>query len=158
MERFDETLREQVHAMFDVMYKAKGVGLAGPQVDYPWRVAVINISWEEKDEIVLVNPEVTALSGQEIDEEGCLSFPGLMGKVERATTCTVRAFGLDGKPIDVTGEGLLARALQHETDHLDGILFTTRLSPAEKQAMKKDLRELELKWKAKQRPRRSIRK
>lgn len=158
VERFDEALREQARAMFDVMYKAKGVGLAGPQVDYRWRIAVINISWEPKDEIILVNPEVSALSGQEIDEEGCLSFPGLMGKVERAKTCTVRAFGLDGKPIEVTGEGLLARALQHETDHLDGILFVTRLSPAERQVMKKDLKDLEQKWKDKQKPRRIIRK
>ncbi len=158
VEVFDEALRAQVQAMFDLMYKSKGVGLAGPQVDYPRRLAVINTSWEPKDELVLVNPEIVSMSGQEVDEEGCLSFPGLMGKVERAKVCTVHAFGLDGKPFEVTGEGLLARALQHEVDHLDGILFVTRLSPAERQALKKDLRELETKWKEKQKPKRYIRK
>lgn len=158
VEAFDEALREQVSAMFDLMYKSKGVGLAGPQVAYSYRLAVINTTWEPKDELILVNPEITSMSGQEIDEEGCLSFPGLMGKVERASACTVRAFGLDGKPFEVTGEGLLARALQHEVDHLDGVLFVTRLSPAERQAMKKDLKELETKWKERQKPRRFIRK
>lgn len=158
VETFDEALRAQARAMLDLMYRSKGVGLAGPQVAYAWRLAVINVTWEAKDEIVLVNPEIASMSGQEIDEEGCLSFPGLMGKVERATACTVRAFDLDGSPIEVAGEGLLARALQHEVDHLDGVLFVTRLSPAERQAMRKDLRELEKKWKERQRPRRFIRK
>lgn len=158
VETFDEALREQARAMFDLMYRSKGVGLAGPQVDYARRLAVINTTWEPKDELVLVNPEIVSMSGQEIDEEGCLSFPGLMGKVERAKVCTVRAFDLDGTPFEVTGEGLLARALQHEVDHLDGVLFVTRLSPAERQAMKKDLRELEKKWKERQKPRRFIRK
>lgn len=110
--------------MADTMYDAEGVGLAAPQVGISKRVAVIDTGDEEHGLIELINPEIISKSGEQLGPEGCLSFPGLLGDVRRAMVCKVRALNRDGETFEIEGEGLLARALQHEIDHLNGILFT----------------------------------
>ncbi|HOJ78189.1 MAG TPA: peptide deformylase [Bacillota bacterium] len=130
----DPVLREQAKAipkitkrikklakdMLDTMYNANGVGLAAPQVGISERIIVIDVG---KGPIVLVNPEIIAAEGKEKDTEGCLSIPGRSEYVTRAAHVEVSALNLDGDTIKVEGSGLLARALQHEIDHLNGILF-----------------------------------
>jgi len=122
--------------MFETMYKRGGVGLAANQVGVLKRVVVIDINSgkenQGKEKIVLINPEIVALEGEEIKEEGCLSLPGLYRKVKRAAFVKVKAQNLDGEEFTIEGEGLLARALQHEIDHLNGIVFIDRLSPLQK--------------------------
>jgi peptide deformylase len=117
-------VRRLARDMLETMYAASGVGLAAPQVGARQRVVVVDAG---ENPITLVNPQVTAAEGEQIGLEGCLSLPDLVGEVRRAQWVTVRGLGLDGKPIIVEGEGLLARALQHEVDHLDGILFIARV-------------------------------
>jgi peptide deformylase len=110
--------------MLETMYAAPGVGLAAPQVGVRQRVIVVDVAEEP---IVLINPEITATDGQQAGLEGCLSLPDLVGEVRRAQWVTVKGLDRRGKPITVEGEGLLARALQHEVDHLNGILFVARV-------------------------------
>lgn len=114
--------------MWATMRAARGVGLAAPQVGLSLRVAVIDVKPEGKsDPLVLINPEIVSQEGQLRDEEGCLSVPGIYSKLQRFSKVRVRALGEDGKPWERTGEGLLARAFQHEIDHLDGKLYVDRL-------------------------------
>jgi peptide deformylase len=133
---FNEEIRNLVNDMFETMYKRGGVGLAANQVGVLKRVVVIDINSgkenQGKEKIVLINPEIVALEGEEIKEEGCLSLPGLYRKVKRAAFVKVKAQNLDGEEFTIEGEGLLARALQHEIDHLNGIVFIDRLSPLQK--------------------------
>lgn len=106
--------------MAETMYAANGVGLAAPQVGINKRIVVIDTG----DGIIeLINPEIIAMEGEQIGPEGCLSIPGITGEVKRAQMCKVRALDRHGKPFEMAGEGLLARAFQHEIDHLNGILF-----------------------------------
>ena len=115
--------------MWATMNAARGVGLAAPQVGLSLRLAVIDVRPEGKPQrLVLINPEIVETSGEQREEEGCLSIPGIFGKLTRAARVRVRALGEDGKPWELTGEGLLARAFQHEIDHLDGKLYVDRLS------------------------------
>ncbi|CAM3307093.1 MULTISPECIES: peptide deformylase [Saccharibacillus] len=109
--------------MAETMYDAQGVGLAAPQVGILKRVIVIDVG-DEHGLIAMINPEIVEREGEQFGAEGCLSIPGLNGDVRRAQTVTVRGLDRDGQSLSVTGSGLLARALQHEIDHLDGILFT----------------------------------
>jgi peptide deformylase len=109
--------------MADTMYDAEGVGLAAPQVGISKRVTVIDVG-DENGLIELINPKIVSRSGEQFGPEGCLSFPGLLGDVRRAQTCKVRALNRHGDVFEIEGEDLLARALQHEIDHLNGILFT----------------------------------
>lgn len=137
VKRYNEQLRALVTDMIDTMHAANGLGLAAPQVGVPLRVAVIEMPANEEEGIpaqlyVLCNPEIVKARGEEVEEEGCLSLPGYVGEITRAATVTVKAFTPEGKPIRVKGEGLLARALQHEMDHLDGILFVDRLESLDK--------------------------
>jgi len=120
-----DDLRQLVEDMFETMHAAEGIGLAAPQVGRLERVAVVEI---EKDRLVLINPEIVAESGQDRGEEGCLSIPDIYGDVERAKRITVRAMGIDGAMLEREAEGLLARAIQHEIDHLHGKLFIDYLS------------------------------
>ena len=114
--------------MWATMNAARGVGLAAPQIGLNLRVAVIDVRPEGKSQrLVLINPEIVSMEGEQKDEEGCLSIPGVYAKLKRAAKVRVRALGEDGKPWEMTGEGLLARAFQHETDHLDGKLYVDRL-------------------------------
>lgn len=110
--------------MKDTMYEANGVGLAAPQIGVSKRVVVIDVG---EGLLELLNPEIIAMNGEEIDTEGCLSIPGVQGEVKRAAEVTVKALNREGKEFEIKGTGLLARALQHEIDHLEGILFVDRL-------------------------------
>lgn len=110
--------------MFDTMYNAEGVGLAAPQVGILKRIVVIDTG---DNPIALINPEIVSTEGKAIDEEGCLSIPGEQGKVERPTKVTVKAQNAKGEQIVITGEDLLARAICHEVDHLDGVLYIDKI-------------------------------
>ncbi len=137
VKQFNDALRALVDDMFETLRAAHGVGLAAPQIGVPMRVTVIEIPADEEEgtparSYALCNPEIVRSVGEDTDDEGCLSLPGYVGEVTRAAVVTVKAFTPEGKPIRVKGEGLLARALQHELDHLDGILFIDRLESLDK--------------------------
>ncbi len=132
----NDDIRRLVEDMFETMHESKGVGLAAPQVGVNLRVAVIDIG---EDPLVLINPQILKHSGKETCDEGCLSFPGLTEKVERAKKVVAEATDLDGSVYEIEAEGLLARAIQHELDHLDGVLFIDRISKARKLQIKHEL-------------------
>ena len=117
-------MRRLTRDMLETMYAASGVGLAAPQVGVQQRVIVVDVG---ENPITLVNPEITTAEGEQVGLEGCLSLPDLVGEVRRAEWVVAKGLNRHGKPITVEGEGLLARALQHEIDHLDGILFIARI-------------------------------
>ena len=122
--RVTRRVRRLASRMLETMYDAQGIGLAAPQVGVRRRVVVVDVG--EKP-IVLINPEITAAEGEQVGLEGCLSLPDLVGEVPRAEWVMAKGLNRRGKPIAVEGEGLLARALQHEVDHLNGILFIARV-------------------------------
>lgn len=132
--KIDATLRRLLRSMAQTMYDADGVGLAAPQVGVLQRVVVIDVG---EGLLELINPEIiTSEDDKELGVEGCLSLPGLVGDIYRSQKVTVRAFNVQGKEFKIEGEGLLARALQHELDHLDGVLFIDKaqnLRPAQSQ-------------------------
>lgn len=142
---FDDALRLLVEDMFASMYDAQGIGLAAPQIGISKRLTVIDLSFQKKpeDKIVLVNPEIVAKSGKQVEEEGCLSLPEIRDRVVRAAEVTVRAQDASGKPVEVSGTELLSRALQHEIDHLDGILFIFRLSRLKRDLQLRRIRKLQ---------------
>jgi peptide deformylase len=151
VERFDAELARTARAMFDVMYELRGVGLAAPQVGLALRLLVLNPTGERKSadqELVLVNPRIEQRRDPEFGEEGCLSFPGIYAEVERAREAVVAWQDLDGREHRETLSGFLARIVQHETDHLDGVLFVDRLSPIDKLRVRPHLQELERRFKA----------
>jgi len=124
VERVDDRIRKLIEDMFQTMYAAPGVGLAANQVGLSLRLAVIDIKPNGRSEkIVLINPEIESLSGDIEEEEGCLSLPGFYAETKRRSKARVRALNESGLPIVVEGEGLLARALQHEIDHLEGKVY-----------------------------------
>lgn len=126
-------LQKIVREMFDLMYAAEGIGLAANQVALPWRVFVINLTadkTETSEEHVFINPEIVKRKGTVEAEEGCLSMPKLYGQVKRSAEIVVEAFDLDGRGFEMTLDDLASRAVQHELDHLDGVLFTDRMSEA----------------------------
>ncbi|MEO5565845.1 MAG: peptide deformylase [Luteimonas sp.] len=125
--------------MFETMYAAPGIGLAASQVDVHRRFMVIDVSEEKDQRLVFVNPEIIASNGEEICEEGCLSVPGIFAEVTRANEVTVKALDRDGKPFELTTDGLLAVCIQHEIDHLDGKLFVDYLSPLKREMVRKKL-------------------
>lgn len=116
-------IKELIGDMLDTMYDHEGVGLAAPQVGILKRIVVIDISEEGNDPIVLINPEVISTSGEQMGSEGCLSVPGKVGMVKRPNVVKVRALDENMEEFEIEGEELLARALLHETDHLDGKLY-----------------------------------
>ena len=121
VERIDKKLKHLLDDMAETMYASEGVGLAAPQVGVPLRMAVINV--DKKKLYELINPTITEREGTAVDQEGCLSFPGIFGDVERAEKVRVEYTNRYGKKRFVEADGLLARCLQHEIDHLDGKLF-----------------------------------
>ncbi len=127
---FDGSLHMLVVDMLETMHDAGGVGLAAPQIGVPLRVVVIGIP-EEKD-IVLVNPQILTKFGERVVDEGCLSIPGYVGEVKRAVTVTVKGKTPRGKEIRITGEEMLAHALEHEIDHINGILYIDHLESPDK--------------------------
>lgn len=129
----DDSIRRLARDMHETMDAAPGVGLAGPQVGVMRRIIVVHVpegyqgEGEPEIRLTLINPEILKAQGREIDTEGCLSIPGWVGDVPRAQRITVRAMDLDNRVIRFKAEGFLARVIQHEVDHLDGILFIDRV-------------------------------
>jgi peptide deformylase len=141
---FDAELQKLIEDMFESMYAAQGVGLAAPQIGISRHIAVIDIT-NGKDpsaKLVLINPEILAIEGRQVEEEGCLSVPGFREKVRRPAKTTVRALDRHGKEFTMTGEGLLARAFCHETDHLNGRLFLSHLSSLKRELIQRKIRKL----------------
>jgi peptide deformylase len=141
---FNAELRQLADDMFESMYAAHGVGLAAPQIGIAKRIAVIDVTFKEDPDakIVLVNPEIVHIEGKQTSSEGCLSLPEFRENVTRPMKVTARAQNLEGKPIEVTGEELLARALLHETDHLNGKLFISHISALKRDLIKRKVRKL----------------
>lgn len=123
----NEKIKELAYDMLDTMYTANGVGLAAPQIGVLKRIAVIDVSPEGDKPIVLINPEIIESSGSQTGDEGCLSVPGKAGTVTRPNEVTVRAYNLKNQEIIVKGTELLARALCHELDHLDGVVYVEKV-------------------------------
>lgn len=144
VESFDGDLEKLAKDMVDTMVAAPGVGLAAPQVGIELRFAVVDITAGEDPNAlhILVNPEIFDPAGKDTDEEGCLSIPEITEKVTRPERIRVKALGLDGQPIEFEADGLLARVVCHEVDHLDGVLFVDRLSGLRKERVKRQLRRL----------------
>ena len=141
---FDGDLERLLEDMFESMYAANGVGLAAPQIGIPRRIAVVDVSAgkDPKAKIVLINPEIIATEGQQKEEEGCLSLPGIREAVKRPQHATVRALDRKGREFTMQGEGLLARAFCHETDHLNGRLFISHLSTLKRDLILRRIRKM----------------
>ena len=149
----DDELRVLIADMFETMYAAEGIGLAGPQVGVGKRVMVVDVNEEDGRRFALVNPTVVEQSrALEKEEEGCLSIPGVAAHVERPSTVVVEALDETGRPVRIEADGLLARCLQHEIDHLDGVLFIDRISPLKRSMLLKKYRSLQAEENAKARP------
>jgi peptide deformylase len=147
--QIDDELRATVRAMFDLMYEARGVGLAANQVALPFRFFLLNLTADpekKEEERVFINPAIVKRHSSVEDEEGCLSFPGVYFKVRRARKIRVKAYDLQGQEVDLEAEDLLSRAIQHETDHLDGKLFTDYLGPLSRTSVSGKLKEFETKY------------
>ena len=159
IEKIDNRIRELAQNMIETMHAANGVGLAAPQVGESLQLTVLDVSQvedrpstmelngENTDRqsampLVLINPEIDLGSETEMGTEGCLSFPEITGEIERAKSVTVRARNLDGEAIEIEATGFLARAIQHEVDHLNGILFIDRMSSAAKTSLSSKLKRL----------------
>ena len=135
----DET-KKIVADMFETMYAENGVGLAATQVDIHQRIVVIDVSEDKEQQLVLINPRITQKSGEiMVNEEGCLSVPGCYAKVDRNTEVTLEALDLDGNTYSLEASELLAICIQHELDHLKGVLFVDYLSPLKRQRIKTKL-------------------
>jgi peptide deformylase len=130
IKRVDAELRQIIREMFDLMYLSEGIGLAANQVDLPLRLFVVNLEAKpgEGEELVYINPVISHPKGSEESEEGCLSLPGLYGPVIRPSQVRVTAYRLSGEQVREDVTGLMARVVQHEFDHLDGVLFTDRMT------------------------------
>ena len=144
VESFNSELEKLAHDMVETMYAAPGIGLAAPQVGVERRLAVVDISVGEDAGSLhfFVNPEIIDERGRESDEEGCLSIPGVAEKVSRAAAIRVRAQDLQGETFELDAAGLFARAICHEVDHLDGVLFVDRVVGLRKERVKRQLRRL----------------
>jgi len=140
-------LHQFVADMFETMYASHGVGLAAPQVDVSKRLTVIDITGgeegQEPQQVVLINPEVVTKEGRQTGEEGCLSIPGFREPVTRSNKVVVKAVNEKGEPVQFEGEELLARAFEHEIDHLDGILFITHLSALKRDMIRRKIKKLQ---------------
>ena len=141
---FNDELQQLVADMFESMYAAQGVGLAAPQIGISKRIAVIDTTFKEDPtaKLVLINPEIVKKEGRQSGNEGCLSLPDFRETVARAKKVTVRAQDLEGKWFEHTGEDLLARALLHETEHLQGKLYISHISALKRDLMKRKIRKL----------------
>ena len=142
---FDDGLRQLVREMFESMYAAQGIGLAAPQISISQQLTVIDISFKKnpKEKLVLINPQVVETRGKQVEEEGCLSLPDIREKVARASKVKIRAQDLEGKWFERDADDLLARAFQHEIDHLDGVLFIFRISALKRDFVLRKIRKLQ---------------
>ncbi len=146
--RVNAELKEIVRKMFELMYEHQGIGLAANQVDLPLRLFIMNLKGKrgEGEELVFLNPVLSRHKGSDQAEEGCLSIPGVYGDVIRPKQVRVEAFGIDGSPISLELTGLAARCVQHETDHLDGVLFTDRMGESARSDIDDELYEFEVEY------------
>lgn len=137
VELLTQELKGLIEDMAETMYAAPGVGLAATQVGEPWQIFVVDCASEDEssDLRIFVNPEILASNGKTISDEGCLSFPGAREEIERAETVRVRAQDREGRPFELETEGLLAVAIQHEYDHLQGVLMIDRLGPLKRRLL-----------------------
>lgn len=146
VKQVDESLQRLIDDMVETMHAAPGVGLAANQVGVSLQLAVIDVSPRDESGrrnslMVIINPEIVATQGTVVEEEGCLSIPEIAEKVKRSAKVVVRAQDRTGKPFEMEAEGLLAKALQHEIDHLNGLLFVDRLSPLKKSIVRRKLKK-----------------
>ncbi len=150
VKRVDAELRKVVRQMFDLMYEANGIGLAANQVDLPLRLFVVNLAAnpDEGEELVFLNPVVSFPKGSEEAEEGCLSLPGVYGPVVRPARVRVNAYNLSGQEMSAELEGMYARVVQHELDHLDGVVFPDRMSNTARSDVDPLLDEFELEFRS----------
>jgi peptide deformylase len=141
---FDDELRKLIDDMFESMYEAHGIGLAANQIGIARRLAVIDVTFKEEpgQKLVLVNPKIIRIEGHQVQTEGCLSLPDFREKVTRPNRVTVRAQDAMGNWFEKTGEDILARALMHETDHLDGKLYISHISGLKRDLIKRKVRKL----------------
>ena len=141
VKEFTEEIRTLVEDMAETMYDAPGVGLAATQIGVDKRIFVIDVAGDDEpsDLRVFINPEILELDGSQSWSEGCLSFPGVSEEIKRAERVKVRALDVDGKPFELETDGLLAVAIQHENDHLDGVLMIDKLSAIKKRMMGRKL-------------------
>jgi peptide deformylase len=139
-------IRELIADMFDCMYRERGIGLAAPQVGAAHRIFVVDVEREggERAKFALVNPVIRESSGSVVGEEGCLSIPGIHADVRRRAQVVLEGLDERGAPMSVRAEGLLARALQHELDHLDGILFIDRVSAIRRKLLEPKLARMKI--------------
>jgi peptide deformylase len=142
IEKIDDDIRALADKMKDIMVEHKGVGLAGPQAGVALAIFVVSTDGTKENAKVYINPVISPSGAAEVAEEGCLSLPGIWAKVKRYNKCMVKATDLDGKEFEEEGEGLLARAFQHETDHLEGRLIVDRIGTAARIAVRGRLKEL----------------
>lgn len=142
---FDAALKTLVAEMFESMYVAQGIGLAAPQISLSQRLTVIDVSFKKnpKDRLTLINPEIVETRGKQVEEEGCLSLPDIREKVQRAAWVKVKAQNEHGEWFEVDGEELLARALLHEIDHLNGVLFIDRISRLKRELVLRKIRKMQ---------------
>ena len=153
LKRVDPELREMITQMFKLMYEAKGVGLAANQVDLPYRFFIVNLQSDPEPRaksMVFINPVLSRPKGSDEAEEGCLSLPGLYAQVKRSEKVTIDAYNLEGEPVHLEAEGLLARVLQHETDHINGKLFIDRLGTAAELEVRNVVQEFEIQFASQQ--------
>ena len=143
VERITAEIREKAERMVETMFAAHGLGLAATQVGWDARLAVVSGKGERGDEIVILNPEIVDAWGSEAIEEGCLSFPNVAAVITRRKGLKLRYTGLDGAQRELTSQDMLARCCLHELDHLDGITFLAKMTPADKLANRRALRTLE---------------
>lgn len=140
-------LDQLIEDMFETMYDSHGIGLAAPQIAVSKRLTVVDIAGGAEDEepqrIVLINPQIVKKEGKQTGEEGCLSIPGFREPVSRAKKVIVRAQDATGETFEIEGEDLLARAFQHEIDHLNGVLFLSHLSSLKRDLIKRKIRKLQ---------------
>jgi len=140
----DDSLQDLIQDMFSVMEEERGIGLAAPQIGVSKRVIVVSIEEKNFSRLALINPVILHLSSdKDVMEEGCLSVPGVNADVERPVEAVVRGTTKNGRLVEISAQGLLARAIQHEIDHLDGVLFIDRLDSKERKRIDKELVELE---------------
>lgn len=146
----DDAIRELIPSMIETMQKARGIGLAANQVGIGRRFALISDTGEADDVRVAINPGVVAMDGALAMDEGCLSFPELTGLITRPERITVQYTNIEGETVEEEADGLLARCFLHEIDHLDGILFISKMTPADRIKAKRILRELEERFASRQ--------
>lgn len=143
VDELDGQIQKLINSMVETMYAAPGLGIAAPQVAVSQRLAVVDVSTKEESRplIVMVNPEIIGQEDEVPSEEGCLSLPEFRAKVNRSKTICVRFYDREGKPMEIEADGLLSRAIQHELDHLDGILLLDRINSIRKKFFLKKIQK-----------------